>query len=218
LNIFSLTYTWLEIAGPYRASNIKGGKMNSTTRTALAFCLFSITSPFYTRLVAEETKQPNPDSALIDQFNNRIADYMKIHNAAKAKLPVLKPTDSAAVIASHEREFARLIRELRPQAAQGSIFTPEITEYFRRRIHVAMEGPQKARIKQSLANAEPVKVPLRVNDTYPDGVPLQSTPPTLLLNLPKLPKELEYRVVGHSLVLRDVDANLIVDFARNVIP
>ena len=37
-------------------------------------------------------------------------------------------------------------------------------------------------------------------------------PPSLLLNLPKLPKELEYRFVDHELIVRDVAANLIVDF------
>ena len=40
---------------------------------------------------------------------------------------------------------------------------------------------------------------------------LQSTPPTLLSDLPKLPSELEYRIVGRELVLLDTAANLIVD-------
>jgi len=70
-----------------------------------------------------------------------------------------------------------------------------------------------------LRHAEPVKpLNLQVNDKYPEGVPLQSTPPSLLLDLPKLPPEVEYRIVGHDLVLRDVKANLIVDFVNNVIP
>jgi hypothetical protein len=37
------------------------------------------------------------------------------------------------------------------------------------------------------------------------------------MNLPPLPAELEYRVVGHSLILRDIEANLIVDFIVNAI-
>ena len=52
---------------------------------------------------------------------------------------------------------------------------------------------------------------LQVNANYPDGLPLQSMPPSLLLNLPRLPKELEYRFVGRELILRDTQANLIVD-------
>ena len=63
-----------------------------------------------------------------------------------------------------------------------------------------------------------MQLQLRVNDSYPSKVPLQSTPPTLLMNLPKLPEELEYRLVGRSLVLRCAKGNLIVDFIPNVMP
>ena len=68
-------------------------------------------------------------------------------------------------------------------------------------------------------HAEPVRMPtLRVDASYPEHLPLQTTPPSVLANLPKLPPEVEYRIVGNALVLRDVDANLIVDFTRNVVP
>ena len=60
--------------------------------------------------------------------------------------------------------------------------------------------------------------PLKVNSRYPPGVPLQSTPPTLLLNLPRLPHELQYRLVGHYLVLYDVAADMIVDFIAGAVP
>ena len=81
-----------------------------------------------------------------------------------------------------------------------------------------MKGPQAARIQDSLQRAEPVQLELQVNAVYPASVPLQSTPPSLLLNLPKLPPEVDYRVVGDKLVLRDVEANLIVDFIPHAIP
>ena len=47
---------------------------------------------------------------------------------------------------------------------------------------------------------------------------MQTTPPTLLLNLPKLSEKLDYRIVGNNLVLRDVEANLIVYFLPQAIP
>ena len=40
----------------------------------------------------------------------------------------------------------------------------------------------------------------------------------LLRKLPDLPPELEYRIVGRHLILRDVKANLIVDVLRDVVP
>jgi hypothetical protein len=46
---------------------------------------------------------------------------------------------------------------------------------------------------------------------------LSTMPPSLLLNLPKLPEGLEYRFVGRNLILYDSKANLIVDILRNAI-
>lgn len=160
----------------------------------------------------------NPEAALLQDFEHRVGEYVKLRKAAAAGLPQLKPTDSPATIADHERELARRIREARPQARQSDIFTPDISVEFRRLIGITMHGQQATHIKESLRNGEPVRLELRVNDPYPSAIPLQSTPPTLLLNLPKLPPEVDYRIVGHNLVLRDVGANLIVDFIPAAIP
>jgi hypothetical protein len=59
---------------------------------------------------------------------------------------------------------------------------------------------------------------LQINQSYPEEIPLQSTPPTLLLTLPELPKGLEYRILGRELVLRDSDANIVVDYIPNALP
>ena len=75
-----------------------------------------------------------------------------------------------------------------------------------------------ARIRASMQHAEPVNITLQINQSYPDNLPLQSTPPSLLLSLPELPKGLEYRLVGRELVLRDVDANIVVDYVANALP
>lgn len=45
-----------------------------------------------------------------------------------------------------------------------------------------------------------------------------ATPPTLLMHLPLLPKELQYRIVGSTLVLYDMSSDLIVDFMPNAVP
>ena len=57
-----------------------------------------------------------------------------------------------------------------------------------------------------------------MNGIYPPKVPLQSTTPSLLANLPPLPKEIEYRIVNDDLVLHDITANIIVDFLPHAIP
>ena len=55
---------------------------------------------------------------------------------------------------------------------------------------------------------------LKVNAKYPRRAPLPTVPPNLLARLPQLPEDVEYRIVGKDLILRDVDANIIVDFIR----
>ena len=58
---------------------------------------------------------------------------------------------------------------------------------------------------------------LKVNAMYPPDTPLPSTPPQVLMNLPNLPEQLEYRIVGKNLIIRDVEANIVVDFVPNAI-
>ncbi len=57
-----------------------------------------------------------------------------------------------------------------------------------------------------------------VNGRYPDAVPLSTMPPEVLKNLPPIPKEVEYRFVGDTLILLDPDAHIIVDFVARALP
>jgi len=160
----------------------------------------------------------DPGALLIQDFENRVQQYVKLQKQMEATLPALKPTASAEKIAHHERELGERIRASRPGLEQGSIFTPEIAAELRRVIASAMQGSDAAQVTKSLQRAEPVRLKLRAGATYPHITPLQSMPPTLLMNLPQLPPEVDYRVVAKDLVLRDVKANLIVDFLSNAIP
>jgi hypothetical protein len=161
------------------------------------------------------------DSAVLKDFDSRVNDYMKLEKGLVQTEPSAptRPTPSAKQIVEAQKELAAKVRGARPNAKQGDIFTPEIAAFFRQQIAAPLAGKHGPKIRASLRHAEPVKpIPLKVDDDYPNGLPLQSTPPTLLLNLPKLPKELDYRIVGHDLVLHDTNANLIVDFIPGAIP
>lgn len=168
--------------------------------------------------VYKSTPKVNADAQIVTQFQKRVADYVKLHKDVGAQLPPLKPTDSPAKIDEYQRALADRIRAARPNARQGAIFDARIAAEFRRLIRIASRGSHAKLIRASLRRGEPVSLPLAANEAYPERVPLETTPPSLLLNFPKLPPEVDYRVVGHDLVLRDVAANLIVDFVPNVIP
>jgi hypothetical protein len=159
---------------------------------------------------------PAQDQILSD-FGTRVRNYVEFRKKKAGSPP--KPTTSAAKLDQNREQMASGIREARSEAKQGDIFTPEIATYFRTHIAASLTGPNGAKIRTSLRDAEPVKgFRPQVNESYPEGVPRQSTPPSLLMNLPRLPKELEYRIVDHDLLLLDAETNMIVDFISGAIP
>src|SRR6185436_2860964 len=57
----------------------------------------------------------------------------------------------------------------------------------------------------------PAEFDVDVNDTYSKRRSLATMPPNILLTLPDLPRDIEYRFVGRHLILRDARANIIID-------
>ena len=160
--------------------------------------------------------QNKDEKALVKNFEDRIARYLELR---KSEGISPKPSSSADKLAAEHHEAAQKIRQSRPAAKQGDFFTAPAGDYFKKQIAATLQGPDGARVRASLRRAEPLpNVELKVNEKYPPQFPLQSTPPSLLLNLPHLPGELQYRIVGRTLVLYDVGSKLIVDFLPEAFP
>ena len=176
--------------------------------------LLSLLIPFV--LCAQMSRAAeDPDSVIVQDFEKRVAAYLQLRRSIESKLPRLKPTTSPAEISHYQRALAEAIAEARKSARPGDIFTPPIAAEIRRLIGMSMQAGGKT-ISESLQHAEPVQLRLHVNEPYPANVPVQSTPPSLLLNLPRLPPEIEYRVTGRDLILLDSKAGLTVDLIENV--
>jgi hypothetical protein len=161
----------------------------------------------------------NPDSAIIADFQKRVADYVQLRKSEESKLKKLRPTGSTEEIARHQHQLREAMTKARANARQGDFFTPAIDREFRRLMGFALQG-DATRIRKSLRDAEPVAGQPGINHPYPDPgiVPLQSTPPSILLNLPRLPADIEYRFVSRTLILLDTRANLILDYMTNIGP
>jgi len=160
----------------------------------------------------------NADATVLKDFNDRITKYVALHNAAVKELPPMKQTTNPQEIVSAQKALAAKIREKRSGAAPGDIFTPEIRTRFRAMLSPTLQGEDGHDAKAILKDDAPTAVPLKVNADYPEGKTLPTVPAKLLLNLPKLPKEVEYRFVDRHLILRDAQANIIVDFIPNALP
>ena len=159
----------------------------------------------------------NAQGAATLEFKKRIEAYMKIHNDAEAKVPALKRTDDPQEISDREKALGQAIMTLRAGAQPGEIFAPEYQPYFVKIVQDDFKL-RSAADRKALVAELPKHVKVDINTVYPTTLPLETFPPALLRKLPDLPPELEYRIVGRSLILRDVKANLIVDILRDVVP
>lgn len=178
----------------------------------MSLCALVLASTFAVAQT-KPVQRVNQNAAVSADFEKRVADYMKLRQSGQAGLTTPKNTPSSTQVTEYQHELGDRIRSARPQAQQGDLFTPEVADLFRHLVSQSLNGPRGTQIRKSYERAEPVRgVHLAVNQVYPDGLALQSMPPSLLMDLPKLPKELEYRFVDHELILRDIAANLIVDF------
>jgi hypothetical protein len=161
-------------------------------------------------------KGANPDAVVLADFQERVRKYVELHKDAAKGAPRLKETEDPAKIREAQVALAREIAGARKDARPGDIFTPEIRARFRRLMYPELKGVEGRETKEEIKEDKPTKpVPLKVNALYPEGEPLPTMPPNVLQNLPQLPEELEYRIIGETLILRDVKANIIVDFIPN---
>lgn len=164
----------------------------------------------------------NSDAGLVADFKKRVDDYVKLRDKAEAAGPAdLKEKSKPAEITSAEKSMGQKVRVARPDAKPGDIFTPATQAMFRRLLRPPLaKGPDAADNKAIIKDDAPAAkdVPFKVNAEYPKEVPLSTVPPDVLLSLPALPEDIQYRFAGKHLLLFDAKANLIVDYMLNAMP
>ena len=160
----------------------------------------------------------NADAATLADFKARLTKYIELQKDLADDSPPLKETSDPAKIDAAQEVLAVKIRAARMDAKPGDIFTPQTRALFRRLMYPELKGEDGPETKATITGDDgPPKVPLKINAKYPESAPLPTVPPNLLARLPQLPEDVEYRIVGKTLILRDVDANIIVDFIPNAI-
>ena len=181
-----------------------GGGLAEMSAQAPTFLVPDQSAPIINELVA------------IQDFQRRVDEYVTVHRMLEGPLPPLRPTWNMAEIRQTMQALATRIQTARPNAKQGDIITPGVGRIFKRRIATCLSPEAWASVLAELDEdfeGKPVPpVTLRVNMAWPEDVPYGFMPPQLLFALPPLPPELQYRIIGRSLVLWDHHADLIVDF------
>ncbi|MDQ5844529.1 MAG: hypothetical protein M3539_04465 [Acidobacteriota bacterium] len=190
----------------------------------LAFSVALIPAHLVASGVAQQTPATAPpvltpqEKKIVAAFNRHVKDYIKQRDLARKKLPALSKEATPEQIEAYQKSFVERLRGMRAGTKQGYIFKPDFTEYVRTTIKTEFPPRDKAEIMQTILEADTKGVPLKVNYPFPESKELTQIPPTLLLKLPTLPKEVKFRFVGRHMLLVDTDSGLIVDYTLNALP
>jgi hypothetical protein len=150
----------------------------------------------------------------VQHFTRNVSAYLVLRQHAAASVPKLTVTSDPARLERAEADLGKAIRAARSGAHQGDIFSADVAVALRRRL--------SATVRQHALTATGVVAQIDEDVTKTkDRVPVVngrfvwdrgSVLPIEILNaLPELPAGLEYTFVDRTLVLVDVDADLIVD-------
>lgn len=154
------------------------------------------------------------EAAIIEAFTESARQYALLHRRAEAGIPPIDRTADLAAITDGIAKLAGVIRVERRDARQGDLLTPAIAPLLRERIAAALAEHEVSvadlLAAEAAAGVDGPLVPLNVNDSFPWRYATGMLP-CLIEALPELPPELQYRIVGYTLVLVDVHASLIVD-------
>ena len=166
--------------------------------------------------ITDQTLTSMQDLVATQVFETRVRQYVRLHRVLEGPLPPMRSTTEMDDIRATMHALARRIQAARARENQGEIITPDVARMFRRRIATCLPPEEWAAVFADIdvdeAGVSVAPPALRVNMEWPHEVPFNDVPSQLLLALPPLPSELQYRIIGRSLVLWDHHANLIVDF------
>ena len=183
-------------------------------------CLSLVAWTFLPEAARAQEHATAADAPALAEFEARVKKYASLRDQLNKGGAKQRQTEHPEEIAAAREELAARIQAERAGAKPGDIFTPAIQERIRKMLAPEMVGQKGQNTRGSIwdEGPGPGTFKLEVNAIYPKDQPLGSMPPNVLKALPPLPEGLEYRFVYRQLVLRDEQANLIIDFMPAAIP
>jgi flagellar basal body-associated protein FliL len=166
---------------------------------------------------AQATVSPKHKAAFA-AFEARVKEYVALRESLEAKLPKLSKEATPEEIEAHKTALQDAVRGARASAKPGDIFAADVARHIRQVIKSELKPATREEVRQTVLESEVKAVPLRVNYPYPESEELVEMPPTLLLRLPQLPKQVRYRYVGRNMLLVDRENGLIIDFMPDALP
>jgi hypothetical protein len=167
---------------------------------------------------AEPSQTPREEA--VAAFNQGVADYVALHRRLEGAVPPQQSFTNPDEALKASTALAKAIRAARPHAREGDIFVAAAAQEFRTLIQTVLRerdvDPDDL-VTRMREEAVRGGRPPRVNERFSWAVG-NVMPPCLLRELPSLPDELQYRLVGLDLILIDIHADLVVDILRHALP
>ena len=166
---------------------------------------------------------PRMDREEAEEFLEEVQEYLEHRRKAREELPKLREQAEPEEVTAYAKQLSDNIRARRRGSKQGDVFKPKLALGFKRVVAYELRAGHDRKVVLTEGNPtgdeERIRPPkVVVNGQYIPAAPLSTVPPNVLLALPTLPEEVEYRFIGRSLILRDAVANLIIDFIPNAVP
>ena len=158
------------------------------------------------------------EAAAIQQFNEAIAKYMALRHKLRSEVSGPVKDSSSSQVTNASDALAGAIERARQGAHVGSIFSEPVATVIKRRIADAVRTEKLAPVLADIDDEGKSGLAPKVHLRLPVSAQMATMPASLLKVLPPLPKELEYRILGRYLVVRDVDASLILDYIPSAVP
>jgi hypothetical protein len=188
-------------------------------------CATLACAPYLPPTVVPAPIVPSPE---LEPFRAALKAYLDQtqgvrREAAEAGDAAPNQTTSAAdanlAVRLRQQTLAAAIQtSIRPGASQGDLFSPPVADAIRRQVAAAFRGPKMELIRDEIQEqTEGQKGPppaIAVNRI----AAAPRVPPMLLESLPQLPEQVEFDFIGRTLILRDKDADVVVDFITAAFP
>jgi hypothetical protein len=189
-----------------------------TIRTALVLLSAGLVTIFGASALGSQTVAPPSDAVAVKQFETAVAGYVTMRRRLANEIAAPVPNSTSVQLNNASDMLAAAIQRSRPNARVGDLFVAPVAPVFKRTVDDAVRTGDLKEVLAAIDDEEPAVREPKLHLRFPGSAQMATMPPSLLAVLPRLPKELEYRIIGRFLVLRDIDAALIIDYVPDLIP
>ena len=186
--------------------------------TALFFSACSPTMPPAT-VPAQPDPTFEPFKVALQAYVDQTQPPRKAAAQEGEKVPGKAVADTGAEesVRARQSSLADALRKVRPTAKQGDLISADMAAAIRRELTRAFNTPRRDLLLDDLSeqNETPAESP---TPTVNQPLSAPRVPPRLMELLPPLPKQLEYDFVGRALVIRDIDADVVIDYLPDSLP